>query len=316
MLILGYQEIVVSSSKKNDKNNCKDSKNYLQLRIIDEPNPTVESRLTMAIADMIHSLGLSFSLASDRKFRHVIQLARAAGSTYVPPTRNAVAGELLDLNYEQYLKRNMKMLKKDVDDFGLTYFGDGATVKKMPLINILASGVYKPVAVLEIVDCSSQASSGNKKDAKYIASLFCPHIDKMEENFPRTTDVIFFDGASNVQAAGAIIEAKHSRAITLHGAEHVISLFFSDVFSFPEFKSLYHIAKRCYCVFGSGSMHQPYAIFQKYLKRHNNGKNIGLMRAAGTRMAGAAIVLMRFIRLRPALISTVTSPEFIKIKVW
>ena len=185
----------------------------------------------------------------------------------------------------------------------------------MPLINILASGVYKPVAVLEIVDCSKQASVGNKKDAKYIASLFRPHIDKMEEKHPRSTDVLFFDGASNVQAAGSIIEAKNSRAITLHGSEHVISLFFSDVFSFPEFNTLYKIAQRCYRVFGSGSRHQPYAIFQKYSKRHNNGKNIGLMRAAGTRMAGAAIVLMRFVRLRPALVSTVTSPEFVKLKV-
>ena len=39
------------------------------------------------------------------------------------------------------------------------------------------------------------------------------------------------------------------------------------------------------------------------------------MRAAGTRMAGAAIVMMRFMRLRNALISTVASAEFKKLKV-
>ena len=76
----------------------------------------------MSIADMIHSLGLPFSLASDRKFRHVLQLARGAGSTYKPPDRNSVSGELLDLNYEQYLKKNINMLEKDANVFGLTYF--------------------------------------------------------------------------------------------------------------------------------------------------------------------------------------------------
>ena len=50
--------------------------NFIQLKLTDEPNPTAESKLTMAIADMIHSLGLSFSLASDRKFRQVLTLAR------------------------------------------------------------------------------------------------------------------------------------------------------------------------------------------------------------------------------------------------
>jgi hypothetical protein len=137
----------------------------------------------------------------------------------------------------------------------------------------------------------------------------------MRFEYPDSTDVLFFDGASNVQLAGSVIEAKYPRAMTLHGAEHVISLFFSDVFNFPQFKALYSIARRAYRVFGSGAMHAPYAIFQKYSKMNNEGKNIGLMKAAGTRMAGAVIVIMHFIRLKHALISTVTSAEFKKLKV-
>ena len=119
LCIKANQEIVLAKNPKN--NQKKDNKNFFQLSLIDEPNPSVESRLTMSIADMIHSLGLPFSLASDRKFRHVLQLARGAGSTYKPPDRNSVSGELLDLNYEQYLKKNINMLEKDVNDFGLTY---------------------------------------------------------------------------------------------------------------------------------------------------------------------------------------------------
>jgi hypothetical protein len=148
---------------------------------------------------------------------------------------------------------------------------------------------------LEIADCSKQAAMGNKNDSSYIASLFHPHTDTMETDFPNTTSLLFLDGAANVKTAGAVIEAKYPRAITLHGAEHVVSLFFSDIFSFPECNALYQIAKRAYRVFGSGSMHQPFAIFKKDYKSHNEGRNIGLMRAAGTRTAGAAIVLIWFI---------------------
>lgn len=301
---------VAENASGNDGN-----KSFVQLKLTDEPNPTAESKLTMAIADLIHSLGLPFTLASEVKFRQVLHLARCSGANYQPPSRNSIAGELLDLNYDQYLKKNLNRLLKDIDVFGLSFYGDGATVKKMPLINILASGVFCPVAVLEIVECTDQVSIGGKKDAKYIAKLFRPHIDSIEKLKPNTTDVLFFDGASNVQLAGNLIEVKFPRAITLHGAEHVVSLFFADIFKFPELDALYQIAKRTYNVFGSGAQHAPYAIFQKYAKKHNNGKNIGLMRAAGTRMAGAAIVLIRFIRLRPALVSTVTSPEFRKLKV-
>jgi hypothetical protein len=62
-------------------------------------------------------------------------------------------------------------------------------------------------------------------------------------------------------------------------------------------------------------MHNAYSIFQKYSNHHTNGRNIGLIKAAGTLMAGYAIEIQRFLRLRPALISTVTSAEFVHLKV-
>ena len=38
-------------------------------------------------------------------------------------------------------------LHNDGEIFWLSMFGDGVTVKKMPLVNIIASGVHEPVAV-------------------------------------------------------------------------------------------------------------------------------------------------------------------------
>jgi hypothetical protein len=45
--------------------------------------------------------------------------------------------ELLDLSYENRLARYMDALAVDVDVYGLSLFGDGATVHGMPLMNIL-----------------------------------------------------------------------------------------------------------------------------------------------------------------------------------
>jgi hypothetical protein len=101
------QSTTLFSSKSND------TRNYQQLKIHDGPNPSADSKLTMCIADMVHSLGLPFSLTSDPKFRKVITLARAVGSNYNPPSRNMISNELLDLNYDQYKKKNMSLLSKD-----------------------------------------------------------------------------------------------------------------------------------------------------------------------------------------------------------
>ena len=47
----------------------------------------------------------------------------------------------------------MADLDVDADVYGLSLFGDGATVHGMPLMNILALGVGEPCAVLSIADC-------------------------------------------------------------------------------------------------------------------------------------------------------------------
>ena len=65
-----------------------------------------------------------------------------------------------------------------------------------------------------------------------------------------------------------------------------------------------------YRVFGSGSMHGPYAMFQSKSRLLNHGREIGLLRAAGTRMATVFYALHRALRLRQALLATIHSPEW------
>ena len=61
-----------------------DKKKYFQLLVHDGTNASVESKLTMAIADMIHSCGLPFSFASNLKFRRVLNLSHSVPNSYKP----------------------------------------------------------------------------------------------------------------------------------------------------------------------------------------------------------------------------------------
>jgi len=275
----------------------------------DNQSASSTSKLTMAIADLIHAEGLPFSLTEKPRFKNVLKLARCVTSSYKPPSRMAVNNELLTLNHEKYCQRNQEKLMLEAETYGLTFLGDGATIKKMPLVNILCSGKNSPVAVLEVVDCSDHMSVGGKKNAEFIANIFLPHIQRLDPN-KTLTDCVFFDGASNVQKGGRILEAKYPRISVLHGVEHVVSLFFSDVARIPQVHLLIAKQKRRYNTFGSGAIHGAHAIFSTQAKIFNNGKQLGLCRASDTRMAGYFMAMHRDLRLRKALESTVASAAF------
>lgn len=296
----------------NDNMNTNmDTHQSYQPRVTETLEQQSEARLTMAIADLIHSCGLPFSLASHHKFQRVLTYAKQAPKNYTPPNRNLVAGSLLDLNYDIYKNQTIEMLLKDANIYGITFFGDGATVRKSPLINILASSVHEPAGCLSIVDCTGHLQANGRKDASYISSLFIPHITQMEEEIPKCTDLIIFDGAANVQKAGLLVESRFPHISVIHGAEHVISLFYSDIFRLDEFAVLKRLNQYIYRFFGSGSMHSPYAIFSKHARDHNNGKSIGLIRASDTRMGGHVISMMRTLKLKDPLLNTLTSASFI-----
>jgi hypothetical protein len=111
------------------------------------------TKLTSAIAEFVYCKGLSFSSVEGPHFMEILRLAKLVPTSYRPPTRKVLANELLDISYGNRMATFMNRLEIDVDVYGLSLFGDGATVHGMPLMNILASGVSEPSAVLAIVDC-------------------------------------------------------------------------------------------------------------------------------------------------------------------
>jgi hypothetical protein len=128
-------------------------------------------------------------------------------------------------------------------------------------------------------------------------------------------DCGFFDGASNVQNAGAILRVTYPRVTRLHAAEHVPALFFKDISKLAPIKYKIFHHPFVYHVFGSGAIHSPCALFQKHARSFNIGHATGLLRAYDTRMTGYFMAMHRDLRLKGALQATVAGSDFVSLKV-
>ncbi len=78
-----------------------------------------------------------------------------------------MTSDLLNGLYQSAYKKQIESLLKQAKVFGVSVFGDGATIKKVLRMNFLASSPNNPWALLEIVDCTSKMASGGKKSAQY-----------------------------------------------------------------------------------------------------------------------------------------------------
>lgn len=182
----------------------------------------------MAIADFFHSSNIPDAVVECPEFKRLVRQCRLIDQDFVIPNSNKMGGELLDINFKNISSINKTNLLKEASVCGITLMGDGATIHRMPLLNILAMSGSTPPLTIGIVDCTEHMAAGGKKDASYIADIF---EDKVEEYDPNhtLTDLFYFDGASNVQKAGQVLMAKYPRSFCYHGGEHVVSLFFTSL---------------------------------------------------------------------------------------
>ena len=193
---------------------------------------TINCHLKMSIADLCHSKNLSDRIVESPRFQLVLQNASMADSSFKIPGRKKIGGELLDLNYMKCVDKNKEDLLKEAPIFGLSWLSDGATIARMPLINILGMCADIPPTCVAIHDCSEHIAGGGKKDAPFIAGLMKGIVEQYDPD-AYFTDLFFFDGASNVAKAGKVLEQYYPRAYALHGGKHVVSLFFDDMSKLP-----------------------------------------------------------------------------------
>ena len=99
-----------------------------------------ETRLTVEIADIIISEGLSFNISQKPWFKKVLELARTVSKCYQPPNIKLISKDLLGVIHDKNMEVNLSLIEKESDIFGLLFLGDGATISVVPLLKILVSG--------------------------------------------------------------------------------------------------------------------------------------------------------------------------------
>jgi hypothetical protein len=72
--------------------------------------------------------------------------------------------------------------------------------------------------------------------------------------------------------------------------------------------------RRLYCLFGR-AMHSPYALFCHQSKIFNCGRKVGLLCASDTRMAGHVYAQVRMLRLKDALLATISLVAYKDLKL-
>lgn len=281
-------------------------------------DPAASLEMDVAVADFVLSGMYDFALVKNEKFKRIFEIARKLPPNYKLPSHKRVGGELLTTIYDVNWANETKRLLKDARIFGISVFGDGATIKTFPKINAVASSVNNPFAMLEVFDCTDHMANRGIKDGVYIAGLFLPLIKKLESmvddfvsvvfmniiidellltihpvpykfelpqgnSYAGVVDLVYFDGASNVQKAGNILEKRFPRITSACAAEHATSLFFDDIFTKVEdFRLLSQLCKKIRNVFGS-VRHSPAAMFKSYSKKHNHGVSVGFIKPSECR---------------------------------
>ena len=216
--------------------------------------------------------------------------------SYQPQNRKLTSKDLLDVIHDQNMERNFIFIKKESGIFGLSFLGDGATISRIPLLNILVSRKQLPVAVLELVYCQGHLADGGGKDGSFICTIFIKHIKTIDPH-KSSTDVVMFDGSSNVQLYGELLKINDPKLSVMCGVEHTVSLFFNDISKIPVVNQMITAHKEIYNLFGSGIYHRPHSIFKsKSYEFHN--RNIGLFSGNDTILASYFIGMHMYLRMR------------------
>ena len=122
----------------------------------------------------------------------------------------------MDVIQDQDMERNLSLIEKESEIFGLLFLGDGATISRVPLLNILFSGKNLPVSVLELVDCQVHLEDGGIKNGTFICNRFLDHF-KIIDPHKSIINVIMFNGASNVQLAGELLKIHNPKITFMRG---------------------------------------------------------------------------------------------------
>ena len=71
-----------------------------------------ETRLTVAIADLVISEDLSFNLSQKPRSKKVLELARTVSKCYQPPQKKLISKDILDVIHDHNMERNLSLIER------------------------------------------------------------------------------------------------------------------------------------------------------------------------------------------------------------
>ena len=98
-------------------------------------------------------------------------------------------------------------------------------------------------------------------NASFICNRFLDNFKRIDPH-KLIIDVIMFDGASNVQLAGELLQILYPKITVMRGVEDTVSLFFNYVYKIPVVNQMVTDHKAIYNLFGSGIYHKPHFILK------------------------------------------------------
>ena len=121
------------------------------------------------------------------------------------PNRNPLSKDLLDVIHDQSMERNLILIKKESDIFGLLFIGDGTTISIPPPLKIFVSGKNIPVSVLELVYFQVKLRKVWGKRWNLYMQYFIEHMRNIDLH-KTITYVVISNGDSNVQIGGELLK--------------------------------------------------------------------------------------------------------------
>ena len=128
-----------------------------------------QTHLTVVIADIIISEGLSFNISQKPRLQKVLDFEINVSKSYQPPYRKLIYKNLFDVIHYQNIESNLILIKKESDLFGLLFLCDGATISIIPLLNILVSGkIFQQPYQNLLVSRANQQMVGERIEVLYV----------------------------------------------------------------------------------------------------------------------------------------------------
>ena len=236
------------------------------------------------------------------RFKKVLKAAQHSSDAYKPPTKDRLAGDLLESTTRRLMSEEEPLRKACMAD-GATVVSDGwDDVEHNHLINFLVAtqkGAF--------FDGTVKLGSEDHEDAVAVAKHIAAEIEKV--GALKIVQVVT-DTCSVMKKAWTIIEKKFPWITCTCCAPHVLSLLLKDIGKIKEVAGVIGKVRKVLNRFWGRKRWCRTFLRETVLKNHK--KKLGLYRAAPTRFAGHVKEMGRMLRLKADLKYAVDSPEYAK----